>query len=102
MKWGTPMFGNVIALEGPHVTGKYRNDCMMHTCDRHEAWDPHTPVPLPDYRVTSLKCKHLFPRSTTGLYSRLLVGGVCLCARFPCMKRTMTSPAQSGSENHSS
>ena len=25
MKWGTPIVGNVIALEGLHVTGKYRD-----------------------------------------------------------------------------
>jgi len=42
MKWGTPMFGNVTALEGLHVTGKYRDASMMHTCSRHAAWDPHT------------------------------------------------------------
>ena len=26
------MFGNVTALEGSHVTGKYRNKSMQHTC----------------------------------------------------------------------
>ena len=42
MSWGTPMSGNVTALEGLHVTGKYRNRSMRHTCSRHAAWDPHT------------------------------------------------------------
>ena len=31
-RWGTPMFGNLTALEGLHVTGKYRNRSMQHTC----------------------------------------------------------------------
>ena len=35
------MFGNVTALEGLRVTGKYRNRNMQHTCSRHAAWDPH-------------------------------------------------------------
>ena len=35
------MFGNVTALEGLHVTGKYRDRSMQHTCSRHAAWDPH-------------------------------------------------------------
>ena len=35
------MFGNVTALEGLHVTGKYRGIRMQHTCSRHAAWDPH-------------------------------------------------------------
>jgi len=37
MKWGTPMFGNVTALEGSHVTGKYRDEKnaadMLRACD---------------------------------------------------------------------
>ena len=78
MEWGSPMFGNVTALEGPHVTGEFRNDCMMHTCDRHEAWDPHTPVLLPDYRVSSLKSKHPSPGGTIGPYGKLLVRSVFL------------------------
>ena len=36
------MFGNVSALEGLHVTGKYRDKSMTHTCSRHAAWDPHS------------------------------------------------------------
>ena len=32
------MFGNVTALEGLHVAGKYRDKSMQHTCYRH----PHT------------------------------------------------------------
>ena len=28
------------ALEGLHVTGKYRDRNMQHTCFRHVAWDP--------------------------------------------------------------
>ena len=32
------MFGNVTALEGLHVTGKYRDRSMLHTCPRHAAW----------------------------------------------------------------
>ena len=35
------MFGNVTALEGFHVTGKYRVRSMRHTCSRHAAWAPH-------------------------------------------------------------
>ena len=35
------MFGNATALEGLHVTGKYRDRSMQHTCSRHAAWDPH-------------------------------------------------------------
>ena len=35
------MFGNVTALVGLHVTGKYRDESMMHTCSRHAAWVPH-------------------------------------------------------------
>ena len=38
---GTPMFGNVTALEGLHVTGKYRDRSMHHTCSRHAAWNLH-------------------------------------------------------------
>jgi len=34
-------FGNVTALEVLHVTGKYRDRSMAHTCSRHAAWDPH-------------------------------------------------------------
>ena len=30
-------FGKVSALEGLHVTGKYRNRSMQHTCSRHAA-----------------------------------------------------------------
>ena len=29
------MFGNVTGLEGLHVTGKYRDISMQHTCSRH-------------------------------------------------------------------
>ena len=39
MQWGTPMLGNVTTLEGLHVTGKYRDRSMQHTCSRHAAWD---------------------------------------------------------------
>jgi len=35
MKRGTPMFGNVTALEGLHVTGQYMNRSMQHTCSMH-------------------------------------------------------------------
>ena len=35
------MLGNVTALEGVHVTGKYRDRSMPHTCSMHAAWDPH-------------------------------------------------------------
>jgi len=35
------MFGNVTALEGLHVTGKYGDRSKQHTCSRHAAWDPH-------------------------------------------------------------
>jgi len=38
------MFGNVTALEGLHVTGKYRDKSMQHTCSRPAAWDPHAPL----------------------------------------------------------
>ena len=34
------MFGNVTALEGLHVTGKYRDRSKKHTCSRHSAWYP--------------------------------------------------------------
>ena len=47
MYLGTPMFGNVTALEGLHVTGKYRYICMQHTCSRHVAWDPHRKLTWP-------------------------------------------------------
>ena len=46
-QWGTPMkreillFGNVTALVGLHVTGKYKDKNMYHTCSRHAAWVPH-------------------------------------------------------------
>ena len=40
------MFGNVTVLEGPHVTGKYRKERVMQTCDRHVAWVPHTPCAI--------------------------------------------------------
>ena len=33
-QWATLMFGNVTALEGLHVIGKYRNRGMQHTCSR--------------------------------------------------------------------
>jgi len=36
------MFGNVTALEGLHVTGKYRDTSMTHKFSRHAAWDPHS------------------------------------------------------------
>ena len=29
------------ALDGLHVTGKYMDRSMQHTCCRHAAWDPH-------------------------------------------------------------
>ena len=35
------MFGNVTALERLHVTGKYRDKRVTHSCSRHAAWDPH-------------------------------------------------------------
>ena len=35
------MFGIVTALEGVHVTGKYRDRSMQHSCSRHATWDPH-------------------------------------------------------------
>ena len=35
------MLGNVTALQGLHVTGKYRDVIMQHTCSRHAAWDSH-------------------------------------------------------------
>ena len=39
------MFGNVTALEGLHVIGKYSDISMQHTCSRHAACDPHTQRP---------------------------------------------------------
>ena len=36
-----PMFGNVTAPDGLHVTEKYRNRSMQYTCPRNAAWDPH-------------------------------------------------------------
>ena len=32
----------LIAQEGLHVTGNYRDRTMQHTCSRHAAWEPHT------------------------------------------------------------
>ena len=29
-------------IVGLHVTGKYRDENMMHTCARHAAWVPHS------------------------------------------------------------
>ena len=37
------MFGIVTTLEGLHVTGKYRDRSMQHTCSKHAAWDAHIP-----------------------------------------------------------
>ena len=34
MLWGTPVFGNVTALEGLHVTGKYREKHDAHMLQR--------------------------------------------------------------------
>ena len=47
------MFGEVTALEGSHVTGKYRDESMMHACSRHAAWVPprHHSWPLEAYRA---------------------------------------------------
>ena len=45
------MFGKVAALDGLHVTGKYRDKSMAHTCSRYSAWDPHTA----DYREPFLE-----------------------------------------------
>ena len=36
------MFGNVTALVGLHVSGKYRDQSVMHTCSRRAAWAPHS------------------------------------------------------------
>ena len=36
------MFGILTALENLHVTVKYRDISMVHTCSRHAAWDPHS------------------------------------------------------------
>ena len=33
------MFGNVTVLAGFHVTEKYRDISMQHTCSRQAAWD---------------------------------------------------------------
>ena len=41
MHCGTPMIGIVTALEGLHVTGKYRNRSMQNTCSRLATWDPN-------------------------------------------------------------
>ena len=35
----TPIFGLVTALEGLHLTGKYRNRSMQHTCSRHAVYE---------------------------------------------------------------
>ena len=35
------MLGDVTALEGLRVTGKYWDRSMQHACWRHAAWDPH-------------------------------------------------------------
>ena len=44
-RWGTPMFGHVTALEELHVTGRYRNISMQHTCSRHATWDLRLHLP---------------------------------------------------------
>ena len=36
------MFGNATAPEGLHVTKKYRDKGMQHTCSKHAAWIPHS------------------------------------------------------------
>ena len=46
MYCGNPMFGNVTAPEGLHVTGKYRDRSVQHRCSWHAAWDPHSRAPL--------------------------------------------------------
>ena len=58
MQRGTPMFGNVTALEGSHVTGKYRNEKhaarMRQTCGlgpSHCRGGKYRGTPL-KYRVT--------------------------------------------------
>ena len=38
------MFDNLTALEGLHVTGKYRDISMQQTNSRHAAWDPHMSI----------------------------------------------------------
>ena len=52
------MFGNVTALEGLHVTGKYRNESMLHTCDRHAAWvlDTNATGQIPVPALLRLSC----------------------------------------------
>ena len=52
------MVGFLSALEGLHVTWKYRDRSMQHTCSRHAAWDPHMAwyqrgrrLPLPAERI---------------------------------------------------
>ena len=49
------MFGNVTALEGLHVTGKYRDKSMTHTCSRHAAWDPHRSWVVPERLPRNVK-----------------------------------------------
>ena len=39
------MLGNVTALEGSHVTWKYRDRSIQHTCSRHLAWGPESAGP---------------------------------------------------------
>jgi len=39
MLWGTPISGDLTALQGLHVIGEYRDKSMQHTCSRHVAWD---------------------------------------------------------------
>ena len=57
------MFGIATALVGLHVTGKYRNRSMKHTCSRHAAWDPHNLLAAkPKVRVRSpqlMAARHL-------------------------------------------
>ena len=81
------MFGNVIALEGLHVPGKYRDKSMQHTCSRHAAWDPHTCRPwscIRNLRHVPLSpslaaCLQLTPESTRE--SRRGSGGGAVDAR---------------------
>ena len=56
MQGGTPMFGNVTALEALHVTGKYRDRSMQHTCSRHAATLlPYTPYAFSQEIITGTK-----------------------------------------------
>ena len=41
MNRGTPTFSDVTAVEELHVSGKYRDRSLQHTCSRQAAWDPH-------------------------------------------------------------